>query len=91
MPTCPSCRHVFRTLPGEEQDHECPRCGYEPGEEEASTTATCQYCEAPIPDLTLAFVDRRGDEPQYICLACLEAKPWLELEEKANEEQEATG
>ena len=30
MPTCPKCRRHFPTLPCEEQDHPCPRCGWAP-------------------------------------------------------------
>ena len=29
--TCPRCRRVFRVPPGEEGQHPCPGCGYEPG------------------------------------------------------------
>jgi tRNA G26 N,N-dimethylase Trm1 len=27
MATCGQCGRSWRTMPGEEQDHECPRCG----------------------------------------------------------------
>lgn len=27
MPQCPKCKRVWKTLPGEEQDHDCPHCG----------------------------------------------------------------
>jgi ssDNA-binding Zn-finger/Zn-ribbon topoisomerase 1 len=27
MAQCPKCKRVWNTLPGEEQDHDCPRCG----------------------------------------------------------------
>lgn len=27
MPYCNRCHHRWRTLPGEEQDHDCPHCG----------------------------------------------------------------
>jgi len=30
MPTCPRCHRHFRTLEDEENDHECPRCGWAP-------------------------------------------------------------
>jgi len=30
MPTCPECKHRFRTLEDEENDHPCPRCGFHP-------------------------------------------------------------
>jgi hypothetical protein len=30
MPTCFKCNTYFRTLEGEEQDHECPKCGFSP-------------------------------------------------------------
>ena len=30
MPTCHICKHQFRTPKGEEQDHECPHCGWAP-------------------------------------------------------------
>ena len=30
MARCNACGRQFRTPPGEEQDHECPRCGWEP-------------------------------------------------------------
>ena len=30
MPLCPKCRCYWRTPPGEERDHECPRCGWCP-------------------------------------------------------------
>lgn len=30
MPTCSNCHCHFRTLPGEESDHECPACGWAP-------------------------------------------------------------
>jgi len=28
MATCPSCKAYYRTLPDEDQDHPCPRCGW---------------------------------------------------------------
>jgi PHP family Zn ribbon phosphoesterase len=31
--TCPKCKHCFRTPSGEEQDHDCPKCGYHPDKE----------------------------------------------------------
>ena len=34
MATCDKCRHVFRTPPGEEQEHPCPRCGWHPEQDE---------------------------------------------------------
>jgi len=30
MPTCPECKHKFRTLEDEHDDHPCPRCGFHP-------------------------------------------------------------
>lgn len=27
MPRCQKCGRVWRTLPGEEDDHACPNCG----------------------------------------------------------------
>ena len=31
MAMCPRCKFRFRVPFGEEGDHECPRCGWEPG------------------------------------------------------------
>jgi hypothetical protein len=31
MSKCPRCHTVFRTPEGEEQDHPCPHCNWEPG------------------------------------------------------------
>lgn len=30
MSLCPRCKHHFRTLPDEGNDHPCPRCGLSP-------------------------------------------------------------
>ena len=27
MPRCSRCGRTWQTLPGEEQDHDCPKCG----------------------------------------------------------------
>lgn len=29
MAQCPACRHRFRTPEGEENEHDCPHCGYD--------------------------------------------------------------
>ena len=30
MPKCSNCQYSFRTLPDEELDHDCPKCGWHP-------------------------------------------------------------
>ena len=30
MPTCPRCKRRFKTLPDEENMHDCPSCGFSP-------------------------------------------------------------
>jgi len=42
MPTCPRCKHCFKTLPGEEQDHNCPKCGWGPEEKEELERYECE-------------------------------------------------
>jgi len=49
MPTCPKCRATFRTLPGEEQDHFCPHCGYDP---ELHDPPRCPTCGSEMMDVS---------------------------------------
>lgn len=35
MGTCPRCKRTVRFPEGEEDDHSCPYCGYDPAREEA--------------------------------------------------------
>ena len=39
MARCPRCTRHFRTLEDEEGMHDCPHCGYWPGDE-----PTCDWC-----------------------------------------------
>ena len=48
MPTCPYCRHRFRTLDDETDMHPCPRCGYDPHEKPSA----CVWCEQRLDDDT---------------------------------------
>ncbi len=56
--TCCQCKTRFRTLPDEEGDHACPKCGYHPSvktqdETEPDWTRNCLVCgETPILPVT---------------------------------------
>jgi len=43
MPTCNHCGCRFRTLGGEEQDHECPKCGWAPWLEKIGVEEDAEY------------------------------------------------
>jgi len=32
MPTCPNCKNRFKTLEDEQDMHDCPKCGFSPGD-----------------------------------------------------------
>ena len=49
MPTCPRCKHCFKTLPEEEQDHNCPKCGWGP-EKYEEVIDKCFNCGKQIPE-----------------------------------------
>ena len=45
MPQCPNCKTNFRTLEGEEQDHDCPKCGFSPEELYEYEHVYCTNCK----------------------------------------------
>ena len=79
MPTCPRCKHCFKTLPEEEQDHNCPKCGWGP-EECEEVMDKCFNCGKQIPEKEAQEMERAGVEP-FCSLYCSNAysgvpMPW---------------
>jgi len=61
MARCDRCKATWPTLPGEEQDHACPRCGWSADRElaavaerarraEAEERECCDFCGKPLED-----------------------------------------
>lgn len=44
MPQCPNCKKLFRTLEGEEQQHDCPKCGFSLEEAIENEYVYCTNC-----------------------------------------------
>jgi hypothetical protein len=84
MATCPKCKTVFRTLPDEEQDHPCPKCGWAPWIEELCCSCgntqedadvyTCTICNETYCEecSQRACEDDCEACGEFICIECAE-------------------